>query len=49
VLVAVPLAPLAPAPSAPPSAPEAAVSIDAALNYDGHCRFGLESVPPEEY
>ena len=23
--------------------------IDAALNYDGHCRFGLESVPPEEY
>ena len=22
--------------------------IDAALNYDGHCRFGLESVPPEE-
>ena len=19
--------------------------IDAALNYDGHCRFGLESVP----
>lgn len=23
--------------------------IDAALSYDGHCRFGLESVPPEEY
>ena len=22
--------------------------IDAALNYDGHCRFGLESVPPED-
>ena len=22
--------------------------IDAALNYDGHCRFGLESVPPAE-
>ena len=22
--------------------------IDAALNYDGHCRVGLESVPPEE-
>jgi len=23
--------------------------IDAALGYDGHCRFGYESVSPKDY